>query len=96
MEDLSRKTSKPSRFIYEDLKPKTQLAYTVDSKVKIEEPKKKNNIQVKLGDRVKHKIFGIGIVIAIKDSKGDLQVTVSFEKAGVKTLLLSTAPLEVV
>jgi len=96
LEDLSRKTSKPSRFIYEDLKPKTQLAYTVDSKVKIEEPKKKNNIQVKLGDRVKHKIFGIGIVIAIKDSKGDLQVTVSFEKAGVKTLLLSTAPLEVV
>ncbi|WP_192811214.1 DNA helicase PcrA [Caloramator australicus] len=96
LEDLSRKTSKPSRFIYEDLKPNTQLAYTVDSKVKIEEPKKKNNIQVKLGDRVKHKIFGIGIVIAIKDSKGDLQVTVSFEKAGVKTLLLSTAPLEVV
>ncbi|SEF83973.1 DNA helicase-2 / ATP-dependent DNA helicase PcrA [Caloramator fervidus] len=96
IEDLSKRMSNLSRIIYEDLKPKKELAYTIDAKVKMQPEKTKNDLYVKLGDKVKHKLFGYGVVIAIKEVQRDKQVTVSFEKAGVKTLLLSTAPLELV
>jgi len=96
IEDLSKRMSNLSRIIYDDLKPKKELAYTIDAKVKMQPEKTKNDLYVKLGDKVKHKLFGYGVVIAIKEVQRDKQVTVSFEKAGVKTLLLSTAPLELV
>ena len=47
------------------------------------------------GDKVKHTIFGTGVVVETKPSLGDLQVTVAFlDGHGVKRLLLSFAPLE--
>ena len=48
-----------------------------------------------VGDKVEHKIFGLGIVVETKPSAGDVQVTVAFKDGhGVKKLLLSFAPLE--
>lgn len=47
------------------------------------------------GDKVKHAIFGTGVVVETKPSMGDLEVTVAFlDGHGVKRLLLSFAPLE--
>ena len=46
------------------------------------------------GDTVRHDGFGIGTVIACKPAGADHEVTVNFEDAGVKKLLLSLAPLE--
>jgi len=46
------------------------------------------------GDRVRHEAFGLGAVVATKDRGGDSEVTVDFEDAGIKKLLLSLAPLE--
>jgi DNA helicase-2/ATP-dependent DNA helicase PcrA len=47
-----------------------------------------------LGDTVKHKTFGKGMVIALAGSNDDLKVTVSFPNHGKKQLLAKMAHLE--
>ena len=50
--------------------------------------------ELKSGDHVRHARFGDGIVVGYKDINGDGEVSVVFEKAGIKKLLLSYAKLE--
>jgi len=49
---------------------------------------------LRVGDHVRHNKFGDGIVMNCLPNKGDQIVTVAFERAGAKKLLLSLAPLE--
>jgi DNA helicase-2/ATP-dependent DNA helicase PcrA len=49
---------------------------------------------LKAGDRVRHAKFGEGLVVGLLATKDDYEVTVAFEEAGFKKLLLSLAPLE--
>jgi len=51
-------------------------------------------LNLKVGDHVRHSKFGDGIVMNCLPNKGDEIVTVAFEEAGAKKLLLSLAPLE--
>lgn len=51
--------------------------------------------EVKAGIKIRHKVFGKGIVIAVKDAGGDKQITVHFDNAGLKNLLLGSAPIEI-
>jgi len=53
-----------------------------------------NTLDLSVGDCVRHSKFGDGIITDCLPSKGDQVVTVSFEEAGIKKLLLSLAPLE--
>ncbi len=46
------------------------------------------------GDRVRHPKFGIGTVVSSQPHRGDVEVVVAFEEAGVRRLLQSFAPLE--
>ena len=46
------------------------------------------------GDRVKHDVFGEGVVVSSSGSGSDTQVTVAFVGEGVKRLMLSFAPIE--
>jgi DNA helicase-2/ATP-dependent DNA helicase PcrA len=50
--------------------------------------------QFETGDRVRHPLFGEGIVIESKVTRGDEEVTVAFEEKGIKRLLASFAKLE--
>ncbi len=54
----------------------------------------KDNINV--GDKIKHKKWGEGTVVQIRDSSGDKEITIAFDKEGIKKLLLSVAPIEVI
>jgi len=50
---------------------------------------------LRAGDKVKHAIFGEGVVTALKGHGGDQEVTVVFKNGvGMKRLLLTYAPLE--
>jgi len=49
---------------------------------------------LRVGDHVRHTKFGAGIVMNSIPTKDDQEVTVAFEGAGVKKLLVSLAPLE--
>lgn len=57
-------------------------------------PQKPQKSPFKAGDRVKHNVFGLGIVVNAEPSGADTQVTVAFEEFGIKKLMLSFAPLE--
>jgi DNA helicase-2/ATP-dependent DNA helicase PcrA len=48
------------------------------------------------GDRVRHTKFGDGQVIGVKPTGNDKEIIIAFEASGVKKLLLSMAPLEVI
>ena len=48
------------------------------------------------GDHVRHAKFGVGVVVSFLPSGADHEVTVAFDQNGVKRLLYSLAPLEVV
>ena len=50
--------------------------------------------QVKIGSKVKHKIFGRGTIITIDKSSGSTKLKVAFENMGIKDLILDMAPLE--
>lgn len=57
-----------------------------------------NNVpsgEIKAGVKIKHKVFGKGIVIAVKNSGDDKQITVHFDSTGLKNLLLSASPIEI-
>ena len=45
------------------------------------------------GDRVRHVKFGEGVVSRITEQKKDFEVTVNFDKAGVKKMFASFARL---
>jgi DNA helicase-2/ATP-dependent DNA helicase PcrA len=71
--------------------PPKKLADLVMSKP---QPPPKPSITVSVGERVRHKTFGEGTVIGQSGSSDDPQVTVNFDTAGVKRLLMSYANLE--
>lgn len=54
-----------------------------------------SSAEIKAGVRIKHKVFGKGIIIAVKNSGDDKQITVHFDSAGLKNLLLSVSPIEI-
>ena len=49
--------------------------------------------EIKKGDRVNHKKFGDGLVLAVTPSGGDFQIEISFDKVGTRTLMASFAKL---
>lgn len=57
------------------------------------EPKKVNNEQFQMGDKVKHKAFGIGTIISIKDEDEGDEVTIAFDNKGIKKFKKSLAPI---
>lgn len=64
-------------------------------------PKAKANLSsdimdIKVGDKVSHKKWGMGTVVMIKDRDNDKEVAIAFESEGIKRLLLSIAPIEIV
>lgn len=49
---------------------------------------------IRPGQWIKHKVFGKGLVIATMPSGKDTMITVQFNTAGLKKLMLSSAPIE--
>ncbi len=54
----------------------------------------KAKLALSAGDRVRHGLFGDGVVVSAREVGDDVEVTVAFAGKGVKKLLLSFAPLE--
>ncbi len=99
----------PSRFLDDIPKELTvspdwseQSSKSVESlyswnRVRPDEPAKavaESTIDLKDGDRVRHTQFGEGLVISMKKVKGDCEITIAFDKVGLKRLMLSFARLE--
>ena len=50
--------------------------------------------ELKAGDHVRHTQFGDGVVVSYQTAGNDAEVTVVFDGAGIKKLLMSYAKLE--
>lgn len=50
---------------------------------------------VSIGTKVSHNKWGIGTIVQIKDNKDDKELVIAFDKVGLKRLLLSIAPIEI-
>lgn len=56
--------------------------------------KRKNDPNINIGDKVKHKTLGLGTVVGIKGSGDKKEATIAFNEKGIKKLLISLAPIE--
>lgn len=54
-----------------------------------------NEEDISTGRKVRHNKWGIGTIVQIKDSKDDKELVVAFDGVGLKRLLLSIAPIEI-
>ena len=54
----------------------------------------KEGLEYTVGQKVRHAVFGVGVVLEISATKDDIQVSVAFPNVGIKKLLLSFAKLE--
>ena len=71
--------------------------YTVSKSTKAKpEIRDNKDLDVKLGDKVRHKKWGEGMVVQVKELEGDKDLTISFDGKGIKTLRLSIAPIEII
>lgn len=100
----------PSRFIEEmgdtierkivkvDREPKEELVrvwdYTIPKNEPINKQKNISDIEVNLGDKIKHKKWGIGTIVRIESQEDDKELTIAFDNKGLKRLLMSIAPIE--
>ncbi|MDI9485525.1 MAG: DNA helicase PcrA [Bacillota bacterium] len=51
------------------------------------------NAEYKAGDKVRHKLWGDGMVVSVADSGGDLQLSIAFPDKGIKTVIAHLAPI---
>lgn len=71
--------------------------YTIPTASK-PKPKMVDNtgLKVNIGDKVRHSKWGEGMVVQVKDKDGDKELSISFQGKGIKRLLQSIAPIEIV
>ncbi|WP_055071539.1 DNA helicase PcrA [Clostridium massiliamazoniense] len=50
--------------------------------------------EAKAGKKIKHSKFGVGTIISVSPSGDDCKLTIAFDNQGIKQLMLSKAPLE--
>ena len=53
----------------------------------------KNNEKYRAGDKVSHKKFGTGVIVGIVEKDNGDELTINFDKKGLKKLNSSLAPL---
>ncbi|WP_202709689.1 UvrD-helicase domain-containing protein [Sporosalibacterium faouarense] len=69
--------------------------YTAESMQKAKPKSTSNNGEVKLGMKIRHKVWGEGTIVQVKGQGEKTEVTVAFEKQGIKKLMLAFAPVEI-
>lgn len=101
--DLSKKQAGMSMnriYDYDDaprrVETSQRIGVPISAPIKMMNKIKAQGGEVKAGVRIKHKMFGIGLVIAVKETTGGKQITVQFDSVGLKNLILEASPVEVV
>ncbi len=69
--------------------------YTHENTKKAIPTKTTENLNVKSGMKVKHKLWGEGTIVQVKGQGDSTEITVAFLSKGIKKLMLSHAPIEV-
>ena len=98
IERSEKESYKEKLLLVRDYTEKKEKAIDIKPFFKKSKPRIKanDNLEVSVGDKVRHKKFGIGTVVQIKDRDNDKELVISFDGEGLKRLLLSIAPIEIV
>ncbi len=90
-EDTSEQKKRPAPKFSEELIRTTE--YTKDNFMPKAIIKREPVSDISIGTKVKHNQFGVGMIVRIQEIENDKKVTVAFDGQGLKTLLLSLAPI---
>ena len=90
-EDTSEQKKRPAPKFSEELIRTTE--YTKDNFMPKAIIKREPVSDISIGTKVKHNQFGVGMIVRIQEMENDKKVTVAFDGQGLKTLLLSLAPI---
>lgn len=83
-------------------RPEERLVNVIDhNKATISTPKpvvrNKEELGLEVGTKIKHKKWGVGTVVMLKKrDDGDREITIAFDKEGLKKLVESLAPIELI
>ena len=95
------KLSHPSRFIaevpdefIEEIRPRVQVSRPVRSARRSKSSALQEHPGIRLGQRVRHRKFGDGVILNCEGQGAHTRVEVNFETAGTKWLVLSYANLD--
>ncbi len=91
LEDIPKHLLSTGSIWEEEIAPNTAKAH---EKERVNAATQAAPAEFKAGDHVTHESFGEGIVISYRKVKNDAEVTVAFDRAGLKRLLLSFAKIE--
>lgn len=87
----TRETSKPEERLL------NVVNFDVTNIIPVKPPvRNKSDLDISIGSKVKHKKWGIGTVVQIKDKEEDKELVIAFDKEGLKRLLQSIAPIQVI
>ena len=84
-----------SSFFAAPIVKKPQASVRTDVGTKPEAPKKTVNFTGKVGDRVRHKLFGEGVIVGTDGRGASMIVQVRFENGETKKLAAAFAPIEI-
>lgn len=98
MEDYIKKIRpKTSNKVFFQPRESRSQSYIFENRNKLKENiVKSSQNSYSNGQKVRHKKWGKGVVTQINESNGDQLVTVLFDEGGLKTLISSLAPMEVI
>lgn len=80
--------------VYADIKNDDLNEDSDYSSNNIEKQPKLKSDKLSAGDKVRHKAWGIGCVISLSGEGSEQKATIAFEQKGLKTVMLSFAPIE--
>lgn len=70
--------------------------YTFENTRKPEKTSLTELTDIRTGMKIEHKTWGIGTVVQVRDVENDKEITIAFNSQGIKKLMLSFAPIEVI
>lgn len=89
--ETPRKKREPSREV-----KTTWTVPPVSSSFKTQGVAQEGADELKAGAKVRHKLFGEGVIISVKGSGTQTELTIAFTQKGIKKLMLGFAPLELI
>ena len=84
-----------SSFFASPIAKKAKEPVRIDAGTKPEPPKKAVNFSGRIGDRVRHKVFGDGVITGTSGNGASMIVEIRFDNGAVKKLAAGFAPLEI-
>ncbi|MGM0396912.1 MAG: DNA helicase PcrA [Bacillota bacterium] len=94
--EIDKSEEKKQEVKKDPMKVKRTMEYNKDNF--IPKPVKRNNedVPVSVGTKVRHEKFGDGMIVSVEDSNDDKKIRIAFDGGGLKTLMLSMAPITII